>query len=979
MASEMFFGSPILLGDNTVPGVKYPPELEAEIPRVVKACHDFGIEPYPSIVELLTYDEISEVAAYGGFPVRYPHWSFGMEYEELSKGYEHGMHKIYEMVINCLEPTAPVLTSRGTINADRVKVGDEVFGNNGRRKVVAVKRQAQGETVKISLYKHGRPLTCSPGHKWRVLTTNGPAWIEAKDLKNGDLLLGADAFEAWKNSPAVLGWNADKVLEETRPNVRHRVKEINAPAAMTLPLAAILGAALGDGSIGVVSKENQVNITVDKNHADYAKRICSLITETFGLEPIVEGDKSDSVDVVTLCSKAAVDFFDFIGVPKGCTYKTKRVPWSIWASSQEYRAAFLQHLMDTDGSSSGTISFSAYNHDFACDVQLLLLEMGIDCTCSRVKNDHNDISVVRVQGRDSVQKFQDRVGFILPHKQEWLKSLLDTANCSGGGAPVPFFQNEAIRIATESKMNSYNEKSLGVTLNKMKKGPLGFNAVYRFVERSLEAGYRDFEPLLKAMQVPIFEVTEVASSDSLETIDIALDHDDHDFVAYGLLSHNTNPSYIYCLDSNPLVDQVTVIAHALFHSDFFRNNVWFEPTTENAMNELADNGTRIQRYISRWGGERVGQFIDWVLSIDDLIDPTAAWHRRVMKDKILSDEKKYHYPRRLGVPSTEGKEHDYMEPWINSKEWRDAEMNRIKELEVRDELGIFERPDRDILGYLVEHAPLNIWQKDIIAMLYREAQYFAPQALTKMANEGWASYGDYNIMARQRWAGNEGIVHYARHKTGVLGGKYSMNPYAVGFKLFQYVEDKWNKGRFGREYDECDDVQKKENWDMKLGLGHEKVFEVRRIHNDVTMIHAFLDQEFVDKYELYIWKKYPLPDGGFEYRIESRDAGVIKKMLMDRYRNGGRPDIRLADPNYGGKKILLMQHQWDGRPLHPKQTQHTLISTWNIWNNAGTASKNAVALASRDKDENEIVYVCTGSKPENSVVMKRKMFEETFA
>jgi stage V sporulation protein R len=226
---------------------------------------------------------------------------------------------------------------------------------------------------------------------------------------------------------------------------------------------------------------------------------------------------------------------------------------------------------------------------------------------------------------------------------------------------------------------------------------------------------------------------------------------------------------------------------------------------------------------------------------------------------------------------------------------------------------------------LFEHAPLTNWQRDIIAMLYEEAMYFAPQALTKMANEGWASYGDFSIMARNRWANMSGIVHYARHKMGVLGGKYSMNPYSVGFKLFLHIEDRWNKGRFGTAYDECKDAQKKENWDTKAGLGHEKVFEVRRVHNDVTMIQSFLDQEFVDRYEFYQWRKFPRPDGGVDYRIETRDAKVIKKHLMERYLNGGRPDIRLVDPNFAGKRIFLLEHHGMAeRSILPKQDAQCL-------------------------------------------------------
>ena len=49
---------------------------------------------------MVDYTGMNEIAAYGGFPVRYPHWHFGMEYAKLSKGYAYGLQKIYEMVIN---------------------------------------------------------------------------------------------------------------------------------------------------------------------------------------------------------------------------------------------------------------------------------------------------------------------------------------------------------------------------------------------------------------------------------------------------------------------------------------------------------------------------------------------------------------------------------------------------------------------------------------------------------------------------------------------------------------------------------------------------------------------------------------------------------------------------------------------------------------------------------------------------------------
>src|SRR5678815_4933844 len=77
-----------------------PRYLRVEQDRVEKIARGYGLDFFPTIFEILTYDQMNEIAAYSGFPTRYPHWRFGMEYEQLSKSYEYGLSKIYEMVIN---------------------------------------------------------------------------------------------------------------------------------------------------------------------------------------------------------------------------------------------------------------------------------------------------------------------------------------------------------------------------------------------------------------------------------------------------------------------------------------------------------------------------------------------------------------------------------------------------------------------------------------------------------------------------------------------------------------------------------------------------------------------------------------------------------------------------------------------------------------------------------------------------------------
>src|SRR6185436_7511710 len=68
--------------------------------EILKHAHAYGLQPFRTVFELVSHDEMNEIASYGGFPTRYPHWRFGMEYESLSKSYTYGLSKIYEMVIN---------------------------------------------------------------------------------------------------------------------------------------------------------------------------------------------------------------------------------------------------------------------------------------------------------------------------------------------------------------------------------------------------------------------------------------------------------------------------------------------------------------------------------------------------------------------------------------------------------------------------------------------------------------------------------------------------------------------------------------------------------------------------------------------------------------------------------------------------------------------------------------------------------------
>ncbi len=104
-----------------------PSDLEKERVRILTYAEEFGLDCFETIFEMVTYKQMNEIASRGGFPVRYPHWRFGMEYEKMSKSYEYGLSKIYEMVVNTNPCYAYLL--EGNMMVDQKLVMAHVYGH----------------------------------------------------------------------------------------------------------------------------------------------------------------------------------------------------------------------------------------------------------------------------------------------------------------------------------------------------------------------------------------------------------------------------------------------------------------------------------------------------------------------------------------------------------------------------------------------------------------------------------------------------------------------------------------------------------------------------------------------------------------------------------------------------------------------------------------------------------------------------------
>jgi len=394
---------------------------------------------------------------------------------------------------------------------------------------------------------------------------------------------------------------------------------------------------------------------------------------------------------------------------------------------------------------------------------------------------------------------------------------------------------------------------------------------------------------------------------------------------------NNDPCYAYLLKSNSLVDQKTVIAHVYGHCDFFKNNYCFSHTNRKMLDEMANHGSRIRRYIEEVGHDEVENFIDVCLSLENLIDQHAPHIRREPKKVHTSsvggyDEQLISADRRPvpKLPSHRG----YMESYINPEEYLKEQQRRMV-TEAEREKRFPENPRRDILKFLLDHAPLSAWQRDVLSIVREEAYYFAPQGQTKIMNEGWAVYWHSKIMTQYMLTDSE-CIDYCDHYAGVTATNgMRLNPYKLGVELVRHVERRWDRGQFGLDYILEDDPAVRKAWNKEAGQGRKKLFEVRKFHNDITFIDEFLDEDFCEEAKLFTWAtdrrtgQRIISDRGFE---------SIKSELLDALTNFGQPLIDVVDGNFRNRGELLLMHQHQGKDLKMDWAVETLQNLHKVWN-----------------------------------------------
>ncbi len=367
---------------------------------------------------------------------------------------------------------------------------------------------------------------------------------------------------------------------------------------------------------------------------------------------------------------------------------------------------------------------------------------------------------------------------------------------------------------------------------------------------------------------------------------------------------NTNPCYAFLLEGNSMLQNKLVAAHVLAHSDFFKNNLHFRHTSRQMMEMASINAERIRSYEYRHGRREVEEFLDRVLCIEEHVDPNLS-----MRPKEWDREKDKEKEERAGALH-EGSYGDLFRLEQAQETPHEGEQPG-KHRKFPSE------PEKDLLLFIAEHAgDLEEWQRDIIHIVRNEQLYFVPQMLTKIMNEGWASYWHRAVMHELDLPSDE-YIQFANLNSAVTApSSHQVNPYYVGLKIFESIKERW------------DNPTEEEIRELgrQPGQGLAKLFEVRELDSDVSFLRNYLSKELVDELDLYIYKRE-----GDQWVIVEKDWGKIRDMLVASMTNFGVPYIVVEDGDYRRNRELLLKHSYEGQELDLKYAERTLQAVFDLW------------------------------------------------
>jgi stage V sporulation protein R len=476
-------------------------------------------------------------------------------------------------------------------------------------------------------------------------------------------------------------------------------------------------------------------------------------------------------------------------------------------------------------------------------------------------------------------------------------------------------------------------------------------------ERAREAGLRFSEETLEYI-VTNRDLLELSPKAMIPTL---YDYWVHDVEVlrekgkYELYPHNpyetvinTRPAISFYNDNNPDWLNVMIFYHVLAHIDFFQNNLYYRQTWDY---DFTGQALSDKRAIAKLRSEQ-GRWVDYVIEFSRAVDNLVGFHKDLARrhydpgngtsplvdyyfDVFLQGE------RRVGIAEYVKEIERYNQCLRESPEQGEHVFFTAVERKHPEFRALYEKHRRrrqsrplDLMDFLLEHSSFlskeeNKWMKTVMQVVHKTSLYFQPQIRTKIMNEGWASYWHEHLFMRDdRIGGHE--VDFARVNAAVTAmPRVGLNPYALGMRLFSFIEESANRGRFNREFLGLLDAEQRRKFDLRTGRGREFIFRVRENLNDFLFINTFVDQDFVDRHRLFVaGKRLDKQRMVWQWYVKSRKVSDYKAMLLEALYH---PPYITIDEQKAAEGILYLDHHFEGKPLVEEYIHNVLVGLEYLW------------------------------------------------
>jgi stage V sporulation protein R len=862
------------------------PHLKALKDEIEGYARGYGLDFFDQVFEVVDADDLNEIAAYGGFPTRYPHWSFGMQYEELRKSYDYGLSKIYELVINN-DPCYAYLM-RSNHDVDQKLVMAHVYGHNDffknnayfahtNRKMMD-EMANHGARVRRYVEKYGEDEVeafmdrCqsiedlidihSPGIKRRPDTQRSALHEEKEDELKLTRFKSKDYMDDYINPPGAL-----KAEEEAQ----RKQKEQTARSFPERPEKDVLHFLIDYAPL-----------------KPWQRDVLEIVrTEAYYFAPqgqtkiLNEGWACTCGDSLVFTDSGVLRMDRLVKDRLAPHISDGKSPQRIydWAKFENQETVWVRTRrgFEIEGSVTHRILLPDGTWRRLDELQ----------TGDRVSIDPG-ANLWSKRYRPITWKPQRRIALteIAAQTGASIKELRSHLN--GGGVPqgallVRLLDNYQADLATMTTMQNRRrsirvpeqvDERLGAFL-----GYLIGDGHISVVKRTIGLTTGDDEQAERFAELTeeLFGIQPRKKREGNRWRVYFSSKDVEEFLKHLGLKTGV-AARIKEVPDAILRSPKTVVAaflRALYDCDGYGGKYGVILSTFSEV-----MGKTVQLLLLNFG----------ILS-SRRHNKDGGWHVHCLGKSAAT----YYQEIGFGLGRKQEALRKYVEErhWFLKQKWTDAVV-------------AIERRRADVYDISVE-----------------ETHRYAAQGFINHN-----SYWHTTIMTQKALTPAE-VIDYADHHSGTVATHGArLNPYKLGLELLRDIEHRWNTGKFGKEYDDCDDLEKRRAWNKQLGLGRQKIFEVRRVHNDITFIDTFLTPDFCREHKMFA---YAFQDSSGQYVIETREFQKVKQRLLFSLTNFGKPWIYVVDGNFRNRGELLLKHEFNGIELRQDWAKDVLTNIQFIW------------------------------------------------